>query len=123
TAGGGPSEPGLTLVRMGVAALDRPVSLVLDDFHEIEAPPVHELVTFLIEHLPPTLFLILTTRSDPPLPLARLRLRSQLIEIRDDELRFTPEEAAAFLNERMGLALAPEMIHRLAERTEGWIAG
>src|SRR5207245_6306022 len=89
----------------------------------IERAAVHHLLTVLVERLPPALFVILTTRSDPPLPLARLRLRGRLIEIRDEALRFTPEEAAAFLNERMGLTLTPEMVQRLAERTEGWIAG
>src|SRR5262249_50702799 len=85
--------------------------------------PAHHLVNFLVEHLPPTLFLILTTRSDPPLPLARLRLQGRLIEIRDDELRFTDEEATQFLNDRMGLTLPPELVQRLAQRTEGWVAG
>jgi len=84
---------------------------------------VHELVSFLVEHLPPSLFLILTTRSDPPLPLARLRLQGRLIEIHHDELRFTDEEAGQFLQARMGLTLTPEIVQRLAERTEGWIAG
>jgi ATP/maltotriose-dependent transcriptional regulator MalT len=118
-----PLEHALTLLLNGVAALEQPVTLVLDDYHEIEAAPVHGLVAILVEHLPPTLFLILTTRSDPPLPLARLRLRGQLIEIRDADLRFTHEEVTLFLNEEMGLALPPELVKRLAERTEGWIAG
>jgi LuxR family maltose regulon positive regulatory protein len=104
-------------------AIPQRVTLVLDDYHAIDTGVVHELVTFLVEHLPPTLFLILATRSDPPLPLPRLRLRGQLIEIRAGDLRFSHEEAAQFLNERMGLALPPERIDLLAERTEGWIAG
>jgi LuxR family maltose regulon positive regulatory protein len=116
-------EAALTLLLNGIAGLDQPITLVLDDYHEIEAAPVRELVGFLVERLPPTLFLILTTRSDPPLPLARLRLHGRLIEIHDDELRFTDEEAGQFLKERMGLTLTPEMVQRLAERTEGWIAG
>jgi LuxR family maltose regulon positive regulatory protein len=116
-------ETVLTLLLNGVAALEQPVTLVLDDYHEIEAPAVHRLVGFLVEHLPPTLFLVLAARSDPPLPLARLRLQGQLIELRDADLRFTREEAVQFLNEQMGLALPPEMVDRLAERTEGWIAG
>jgi ATP/maltotriose-dependent transcriptional regulator MalT len=116
-------EQALTLLLNRVSRLEQPVTLVLDDYHEIEGAPVHNLVAFLVEHLPPTLFLILTTRSDPPLPLGRLRLQGQLIEIREDELRFTHEEATRFLNECMGLALTSEMVQRLADRTEGWVAG
>jgi non-specific serine/threonine protein kinase len=116
-------EAALILLLNGIAGLEQPITLVLDDYHEIEAEPVHDLVSFLVERLPPTLFLILTTRSDPPLPLARLRLQGRLIEIHDDELRFTDEETGQFLKERRGLTLPPEVVQRLAERTEGWIAG
>src|SRR5439155_1257771 len=77
----------------------------------------------LIEHLPPTLFLIVAARRDPPLPLARLRARGQMIEIGAADLRFTVEEASRFLNDGMGLSLAPEAVERLTERTEGWITG
>jgi LuxR family maltose regulon positive regulatory protein len=112
-----------TLLLNGLAALADPVTLVLDDYHQIEAQLVHELVTFMIEHLPPTLCLLLASRGDPPLPLARLRLSGQLTEIRAADLRFTTEEASCFLNERMGLALPPEGVERLLERTEGWITG
>src|SRR5262249_30423523 len=82
----------------------------------IEALPVHHLFASLLEHLPPTLFLILASRSEPPLPLARLRVRGQLVELRTPDLRFTDEEAAQFLNERMGLSLAPAAAARLARR-------
>ncbi|HTE19753.1 MAG TPA: hypothetical protein VK689_15410, partial [Armatimonadota bacterium] len=113
----------LTLLLNALASLPQPVTVVLDDYHQIEANAVHESLTFLLEHLPPTLFFIITTRSDPPLPLARLRVRRQLIELRAGDLRFNDDEAATFLNESMGLSLAPRAVARLAERTEGWVAG
>jgi LuxR family maltose regulon positive regulatory protein len=118
-----PLQPALTLLLNALAALEQPVTLVLDDYHVIESPAVHELVTFLVDHLPPTLFLILATRSDPPLPLARLRVRGWLAELRAEDLRFTSPEASQFLNESMQLALAPDVTAGLIERTEGWIAG
>jgi LuxR family transcriptional regulator, maltose regulon positive regulatory protein len=116
-------QSALTLLLNGLGALSQGVTLVLDDYHAIEARAVHDLVAFLIEYLPPNLFLILIARSDPPLPLARLRRQGQIIEIRDADLRFNHEEATRFLNECMGLSLAPEAVARLVERTEGWIAG
>jgi LuxR family maltose regulon positive regulatory protein len=123
-AAGRPSlEHVLTVLVNGLTSHQRSVTLVLDDYHEIEATAVPDLVTFLVEHLPPTLFLIIATRCDPPLPLSRLRLRGQVIELRAEDLRFTHAEAAQFLNERMGLALPPATVDRLAERTEGWAAG
>ena len=72
--------------------------LILDDYHVIDAQPIHEALTFLLEHIPPQMHLIITGRADPPLPLSRLRARGQMTEIRADELRFTTEEATAFLN-------------------------
>src|SRR5262249_40159347 len=116
-------EAALTLLLNGIAALEQPVTLVLDDYHEIEAAPVHDLVSFLVERQPPTLFPIPPPRAAPPLPLARLRLQGRLIEIHDDALRFTEAEAGQFLHERLGLTLPPEVVQRLAARTEGWIAG
>ena len=95
---------------------------VLDDYHVIDAKAIDDGVTFFIEHLPPQLRLVITTREDPPLPLARLRARDQLTELRAADLRFTPAEAAGFLNGVMGLALAPEEVAALETRTEGWIA-
>ena len=80
-------------------------------------------MTFLLEHLPPQMHLVIATREDPPLPLARLRARGQLTELRAADLRFTPAEAAAFLNQVMGLDLAAGDIAALEDRTEGWIAG
>ena len=97
--------------------------LVLDDYHVIEAQSVNQALTFLIEHLPPQLHLVIATREDPPLPLARLRARGQLTELRAADLRFTPAEAAEFLNQVMGLNLSAEDIAALENRTEGWIAG
>ncbi len=98
------------------------VVLVLDDYHLIEAPEVHAGVTFVLEHQPPRLHLILATRVDPPLPIAQLRARGELVEVRAGDLRFTPEEATAFLNRSMALGLAAPDIVALEERTEGWIA-
>ncbi|MDY7042269.1 MAG: LuxR family transcriptional regulator, partial [Chloroflexota bacterium] len=97
--------------------------LVLDDYHLITAPPIHEALIFLLDHLPPTLHLVIATRADPPLPLPRLRARGQLTELRQADLRFTGEEAIAFLNEAMGLSLSAEDVAVLGARTEGWIAG
>ena len=97
--------------------------LVLDDYHLIAAKPVDNALTFLIEHLPPPMHLVITTREDPHLPLARLRARGQLTELRAADLRFTPAEAADFLNQVMGLSLSAENIAALETRTEGWIAG
>jgi hypothetical protein len=84
---------------------------------------VHDAVTFLLDHLPDHLHLLMATRSDPPLPLARLRSRGQLTELRATDLRFTPAEAQEFLNQVMGLDLTASDVRALEERTEGWIAG
>ncbi len=97
--------------------------VVLDDYHVVGAPDVHEAVGFLLDHLPDPLHLVMATRSDPPLPLARLRSRAQLTEVRAADLRFTPSEAAEFLNQVMGLDLTAADVDALEERTEGWIAG
>ena len=97
--------------------------LVLDDYHTIDSKDVDELLTFLVEHMPPSMHLVITTREDPQLPLARLRAKNQLTEIRTAELRFTESEAADFLNQVMGLNLSTENIAALETRTEGWVAG
>jgi LuxR family maltose regulon positive regulatory protein len=97
--------------------------LVLDDYHVITAPDVHEAMSFLLDHVPDQLHLMIATRADPPLPLARLRSRGQLVEVRGADLRFTPGEAQQFLNQAMGLDLAAADVDALEERTEGWIAG
>jgi LuxR family maltose regulon positive regulatory protein len=97
--------------------------LVLDDYHIIDSKPVDNALTFLIEHIPPQMHLVIATREDPDLPLARLRARGQLTELRTTDLRFTPAEASEFLNRVMGLNLSAEDIAALENRTEGWIAG
>ncbi|MCX6029240.1 MAG: LuxR C-terminal-related transcriptional regulator [Chloroflexi bacterium] len=99
------------------------VLLVLDDYHVIREFAVHDLVAFLLAHQPPGFHVVIGTREDPPLPLARLRARDQVTEIREGALRFTPEEAAAFLTQTMRLGLSPAAITSLAARTEGWITG
>jgi LuxR family maltose regulon positive regulatory protein len=96
---------------------------VLDDYHIIDSKPIDNALTFLIEHLPPQMHLVIATREDPPLPLARLRVRGQLTELRAADLRFTPAEADDFLNHVMELNLLSEDIAALETRTEGWIAG
>lgn len=106
-----------------IATAETFLTLVLDDFHAITNPYIHEGLVILVGHLPPQLHLILTTRADPPLQLSRLRARGQLTEIHADDLRFTHSEAATFLNEIMGLALTPEDVATLETRTEGWAAG
>jgi LuxR family maltose regulon positive regulatory protein len=97
--------------------------LVLDDYHLIYEFAVHDLVAFLLANLPPGLHVVIGTREDPPLPLARMRARDQVTEIREGTLRFTPEEAAAFLNQTMGLGLSARSIASLTSRTEGWVTG
>ena len=99
------------------------VVLVLDDYHLIDSRPVHESLLFLLEHLPPGLRVVLASRSDPPLPLARLRARGQLAELRAAELRFTADEAAALLREAIGADLPGPAVTALTARTEGWAAG
>lgn len=98
-------------------------ALVLDDYHVIENPDIHRALAFLIDHLPAQLRIIMIARSDPPLPLSRMRGRRELAEFKADDLRFTPDEAADFLNGTMGLKLSAEQVARLEQRTEGWIAG
>jgi len=97
--------------------------LVLDDYHLVESERVDQVVAFMIEYLPPQMHLVIATREDPPLPLARLRARGQLTELRATNMRFTPAEAAEFLNQIMGLNLSEGEIDALEARTEGWIAG
>lgn len=97
--------------------------LVLEDYHLITTLPIHEALTYLIDHAPPHLHVIITTRADPPLPLPRWRAHDQLSEIRAADLRFTPAEAATFLNDRMNLQLSAAEVAALERRTEGWIAG
>ena len=113
----------LPLLANDLVALPNPSILVLDDYHVLDAPAVHQALAYLLDNLPPQLHLVIATRVDPPLPLSRLRARGQLTELRAHELRFTPEEAARFLREVMALPLSVEDVAALAARTEGWIAG
>jgi LuxR family maltose regulon positive regulatory protein len=118
-----PSEAVLTSFINDLEGAGREIALVLDDYQFIRSQAVHKAVAFLLEHCPNTFHLVIVTRSDPPLPLIRLRARGQMVELRAAELRFTEPEAAQFLNEVMGLSLDAEAVAVLEERTEGWIAG
>jgi len=118
-----PIEAILTVLLNGLTDLDADTVLVLDDYHLIEAGAIHKALAFLIEHLPPRMHLIIATRADPPLPLSRLRARGEMNELRASVLRFTPEEAATFLNQVMGLHIEAKDIAELERRTEGWVAG
>ena len=118
-----PVEVLLTSVINEIAATSDRIIIVLDDYHLIEAKPIHDALTFLLTHLPPQMHLVIATREDPYLPLARLRARGQLTEPRATDLRFTTSEAAGFLHQTMGLNLSSEDIAALETRTEGWIAG
>ena len=102
---------------------DSDIILILDDYHEISDQAILDSMLFLIEHVPANLHLVLATRTDPELPLSRLRVRGQLLEIRDRDLQFTQEEAASFLTQGMGLPLSEGDVVTLLQRTEGWIAG
>jgi LuxR family maltose regulon positive regulatory protein len=113
----------LTALLNEITAVPDNFVLVLDDYHVIDSKPVDEALTFLIEHLPPQMHLVVASREDPHFPLARLRARGQLTELRAADLRFTPAEATDFLNQGMGLNLSVEDIAALETRTEGWIAG
>jgi ATP/maltotriose-dependent transcriptional regulator MalT len=118
-----PPESTLTALLNDVATIPDKIVLVLDDCHAIDAKPGDDALAFLVEHLPPQVHLVIATREDPALPLARLRARGQLTELRGADLRFTPSEAAEFLNQVMNLDLSAEEIDALEARTEGWIAG
>jgi LuxR family transcriptional regulator, maltose regulon positive regulatory protein len=106
-----------------LSQLDSQVVLVLDDYHLINAQPVHDLVAFLLEHRPPALRVILITRNNPAILLARWRGRGELTEIRAEALRFTADETETFLNRLMNLNVSAEEVSALESRTEGWIAG
>ncbi len=118
-----PTEAILTALLNEITTLPDNFVLVLDDYHVIDAKPVDIALTYLVEHLPPQMHLVIATREDPQLPLTRLRARGQLTELRAADLRFTASEAAAFLTQGMGLSLSAADIARLSDRTEGWIAG
>jgi LuxR family maltose regulon positive regulatory protein len=116
-------EAVLTALINDIAALDQNILLILDDLHLINDKDVHQALSYLLDHMPAQLHLVIATRADPPLPLAKLRGRGQLVELREADLRFTRDEASHFLRGIMDLALAPEETTILHGRTEGWIAG
>ena len=118
-----PAESILTALLNEITTIPVSFLLVLDDYHVVDSRAVDEALTFLVEHLPPGMHLVITTREDPALPLPRLRARRQLTELRAADLRFTPSEAAEFLNQVMGLSLSADEVAALEDRTEGWIAG
>lgn len=118
-----PQQALLTSLVNDISTTPTPFALVLDDYHLIRALPIHQQLRFLLEHLPPSMHLVIVSREDPPLPLSRLRARGQMVEIRQDDLRFTTDEAADFLLRVIGLELPAADIAALHRRTEGWIAG
>ncbi len=117
------AESMLTALLNEITTLPQDIVLVLDDYHVVDSEPVDEALAFLLEHLPPQMHVVITTREDPRLPLAKWRARGQLTELRAADLRFTPSEAAKFLNRVMSLDLSAEDITALETRTEGWIVG
>ena len=118
-----PIELVLTTLLNEITAVSNQILLVLDDYHLINTPKIDKALTFLLEHSPPHFRLIILTREDPNLPLARMRAQGQLQELRATDLRFTVEETAVFLNQTMGLTVSTNDIVTLETRTEGWIAG
>jgi len=118
-----PAELLLTALISELSALPSPTILILDDYHFIHSPPIHQQLGFIIEHLPRKLHLVILTREDPLLPIPRLRVAGLLQEIRQEDLRFTESEAQDFIGKTMGLSLTKEDIAKLERRTEGWIAG
>ncbi|MBI1279219.1 MAG: helix-turn-helix transcriptional regulator [Anaerolineaceae bacterium] len=118
-----PAEAILTELLNEIVTIPRDFMLVLDDYHLIDARPIDNALAFLLDHLPPRMHLVITTREDPNIPLSRLRARQQLTELRAADLRFSQGEASDFLNQVMGLHLSVDDIAALETRTEGWIAG
>ncbi|MBK7896527.1 MAG: AAA family ATPase [Anaerolineaceae bacterium] len=118
-----PADTILTLLINDISQQVQPLILVLDDYHVVAETAVHQALAFLLEHLPPQLHLLITTRSDPALSLSKLRARGQMVEIRANDLRFTFDETQLFFNQVMGLPLSNEEMAALERRTEGWIAG
>jgi LuxR family maltose regulon positive regulatory protein len=118
-----PAEVLLTSLINAITPMATTAALILDDYHLISTPAIHTAITFLLDHGPPHLHLIMLTRADPPMPLTRLRTRGELTELRAADLRFTADEAAAFLTGMMGLPLTSEEVVALEARTEGWVAG
>jgi LuxR family maltose regulon positive regulatory protein len=117
-----PIEPLLAAVLNELGDLDHDLFLVLDDYHLVDGPAITEGMVFLLDHLPSSVHVVLTTRADPALPLARLRVRGELVELRASDLRFTPGEVAAYFTQAGGPELDETDVAALASRTEGWIA-
>ncbi|HEY9012385.1 MAG TPA: AAA family ATPase, partial [Devosia sp.] len=117
-----PDQGFVAILLNQLAAGETPILLILDDLHLVDRPDIHEQLAFLIEHLPPHVHVIVTTRADPGVPLARLRVRGDLVEIRSADLRFTAEETSAYLNDVMHLGLSAADAATLEQKTEGWIA-
>jgi len=113
----------LTVLINDIASFPDAFSIVLEDYHVIESEAIHAALAFYIDHQPANMNLIITTRIDPPLPLAKMRVRDQLNEFRANDLRFSAEEASSFMSQVMGLSLSTEEVSALEARTEGWIAG
>ncbi len=118
-----PFEVSLTALINDIAVVAAPFALVLDDYHVIDSPAVHQQLAFLLDHQPPQLRVIVLTREDPPLPLSRLRARDQVVEIRQADLQFTLDETTAFLRQAARLELDRSGVAAVQQRTEGWIAG
>ncbi|GAB4531985.1 MAG: LuxR C-terminal-related transcriptional regulator [Anaerolineae bacterium] len=118
-----PARSVLTALLNEITAIPDNFVLVLDDYHVIDAKPVDSALTFTLDHLPVNMHLVIASRSDPSLPLSRLRAGGHMTEIREDDLRFTPDEVAAFLDKATGLDLSVEDVAALGARTEGWVAG
>jgi len=113
----------LTALVNEAAALNRRIILILDDYHVISRKDIHQDMIFLLEHLPPSLHLVISTRTDPPFPLSRLRVRGHLTEVRLADLRFTVDESTRFFNSLLNMGLDPAEVEALELRTEGWVAG
>ena len=122
-ADGTPAVPLLKSLINDIAALQCDVTLILDDYHVIDAAEIHTSLAFFVDHMPQHMHVIIATRVDPLLPLARLRARGEMVELRSDDLRFNPLETSAFLNSAMELELASSDVKALEKRTEGWVAG
>jgi LuxR family maltose regulon positive regulatory protein len=118
-----PGEAILTALVNELASVAQPFILILDDYHVIHTNSIHQQLNFLVDHQPAQMHLVIITREDPPLPLARLRARGQMVEIRQEDLRFSLEECADFLDQEIGPKLSPPDVAALEHRTEGWAAG
>ncbi|MDY7035475.1 MAG: helix-turn-helix transcriptional regulator, partial [Thermodesulfobacteriota bacterium] len=118
-----PVEYLLTSLINDITSVKEDFALVLDDYQQVDVKPIHSIITFLLDHMPQQMHLIIATRSDPPLPLSRLRSQNQMIELRAADIFFRTDEISFFFNKRMNLKLLPDEISMLDSRTEGWIAG